>query len=97
MAMRGRGFQFYGAVGDTFGTEHLLHRLGNVIHAGAVGNDHMGGECRLGDCKPESCKKYPFTNQPERLWSLLGFLESVSICPVAYEICERLKQEYHFI
>ena len=56
----------------------------------------VNGECRLGDCKPESCKKYPFTNQPERLWSLLGLIESVSVCPVAYEICERLKQEYHF-
>ena len=54
------------------------------------------GECKLGDCKPESCKNYPYTNQPERLWHLLGFIESVSVCPVAYEICEKLKKEYNF-
>lgn len=54
------------------------------------------GECMLGGCKPESCVKYPHTNQPERLWSLLSFIENVSVCPVAYEICERLKQEYNF-
>ncbi|MDY5498075.1 MAG: YkgJ family cysteine cluster protein [Anaerobutyricum sp.] len=25
------------------------------------------GSCKLEDCKPESCKNYPYTNQPERL------------------------------
>jgi len=54
------------------------------------------GECKLGDCRPESCKNYPYTNQPERLESLLGFLDIISICPVAYEIFERLKKEYGF-
>ena len=54
------------------------------------------GNCKLGDCRPESCKKYPYTDQPERLYSLLGFLDVVSICPVAFEIYERLKQEYGF-
>lgn len=54
------------------------------------------GNCRLGDCKPATCTNYPYTNQPERLWSLLGFIENVSVCPVAYEICERLKKEYNF-
>lgn len=54
------------------------------------------GECILGDCKPESCMNYPYTNQPERLQSLLSFMEHISVCPVAYEICERLKREYNF-
>ncbi|MGN1155059.1 MAG: YkgJ family cysteine cluster protein [Agathobacter sp.] len=54
------------------------------------------GNCRLGDCRPESCKKYPYTDQPERLFSLLGFLDIVSICPVAFEIYECLKKEYGF-
>ena len=53
-------------------------------------------ECILGDCKPDNCKKYPYTNQPERLQSLYSVLEAVSVCPVAYEIYERLKQEYGF-
>ena len=54
------------------------------------------GECMLGDCKPESCANYPYTNQPERLWSLFSFVQSVAVCPVAYEICERLKIAYNF-
>ena len=44
--------------------------------------------CKLGDCKPDSCKEYLYTGQPERLFSLLGFMDTVSICPVAFEIYE---------
>ena len=54
------------------------------------------GNCKLGDCKPDSCKKYPYTDQPERLSSLLSVLDVIEICPVAFEIFERLKKEYGF-
>lgn len=30
------------------------------------------GNCKLGECKPDSCKKYPYTDQPERLSSMLS-------------------------
>ncbi len=35
--------------------------------------DFLGedGKCKLGECRPESCKKYPYTDQPERLHSLI--------------------------
>ena len=56
----------------------------------------VDNQCLLGECKPKSCANFPHTNQPERLWSLLSFIENVSVCPIAYEICERLKQEYNF-
>ncbi len=54
------------------------------------------GNCKLGDCKPDSCKKYPYTDQPERLSSLLSVLDTIEICPVAFEIFERLKKKYRF-
>jgi uncharacterized protein len=54
------------------------------------------GSCAIESCKPLSCKDYPFTNKPERLWSLLGILTSASICPVVFEMLERLKKEYGF-
>ncbi len=50
----------------------------------------------LGSCKPEDCKNYPYTNQPERLWSLYSVLDAVAVCPIAFEIYERLKGEYGF-
>lgn len=54
------------------------------------------GNCKLGDCRPENCKKYPYTDQTKRLQSLLSVLDVVGICPVAFEILERLKKEYGF-
>lgn len=54
------------------------------------------GSCKLGECKPDNCKKYPYTDQPDRLHSLYSVLEAVEICPVEYEIWERLKEECGF-
>ena len=39
----------------------------------------------------DSCKKYPYTDQPERLSNLLGMLDIISICLVIFEMFERLK------
>lgn len=54
------------------------------------------GSCKLGEYRPESCKKYPYTDQPDRLQSLYSVLNAVEVCPVAFEIYERLKKEYEF-
>ena len=54
------------------------------------------GSCKLGDCKPDSCKKYPYTDQPERLFSLLGMLDTITSCPVACEMCGGREEEDGF-
>jgi Fe-S-cluster containining protein len=54
------------------------------------------GECRLGEVRPDNCKDYPYTNRPERLYSLYSVLDAITVCPVAFEIYERLKKEYGF-
>ena len=54
------------------------------------------GVCILGHCQPESCKGYPFTNQPGRMGSLMDIVNNTAICPVVFEIYERLKTEYGF-
>ncbi len=54
------------------------------------------GTCEIEACKPESCRSYPFTDKPERLLSLSSIVNSASICPVVFEMLERLKQEYRF-
>ena len=48
VAVRGGGLQLYCAVGNAFGAEHLFQPVGDVVHAGAVGNHHMGSKRRLG-------------------------------------------------
>jgi len=54
------------------------------------------GECELGESKPKGCKEFPHTNKPGRLQSLYSVLSVASVCPVAFEIVERLKKIYGF-
>ncbi|MFR7592493.1 MAG: YkgJ family cysteine cluster protein [Longibaculum sp.] len=54
------------------------------------------GHCLLKENKPENCKNFPYTNQPERIWSLWSVLSVIEVCPVAFEIFERLKRIYGF-
>jgi len=54
------------------------------------------GVCDIETCKPEGCREYPFTNKPERLFSLLNIVYFASVCPVVFEMLERLKKIYGF-
>lgn len=52
--------------------------------------------CAIEPCKPDSCRKYPYTNQPDRLSSSLSIIESSRVCPVVFEMLEKLKVIYDF-
>ena len=54
------------------------------------------GECKIIDCRPQECIDFPHTDKPERLWSLLSVVQNTEICPVVFEIFERLKRIYGF-
>lgn len=54
------------------------------------------GSCLLGENRPESCRNYPHTDQPDRLGSLYSILDFAEVCPVVYEMLERLKKIYDF-
>lgn len=54
------------------------------------------GLCALEACKPASCRTFPYTACSGRLFSLISTIEHARICPVVFEILERLKQIYHF-
>jgi len=54
------------------------------------------GRCRIQDCKPDLCKGFPFTDQPDRLSSMLSIIYHTEDCPVVFEIIERLKVQYRF-
>lgn len=52
--------------------------------------------CQVASCLPQSCRDFPYTDKPERLFSLLSIVANAKVCPVIYEILEDLKKEYHF-
>ena len=58
-----------------------------------LGND---GRCRIKDCKPDVCRGFPYTDHPDRLSSMYGIIEHAQVCPVVFEILERLKKIYGF-
>ena len=54
------------------------------------------GSCQIQEYRPVSCREFPHTNKPERLWSLLGVLSFAEECPVVFEMLQRLKEIYRF-
>ncbi len=54
------------------------------------------GSCLLGDDKPEDCRDYPYTMRPDRMGSLLAILDNAAVCPVVFEMLDRLKRIYRF-
>jgi hypothetical protein len=50
--------------------------------------------CSIYECRPESCREYPYTHKDE-IWSrLINLVNNCGVCPVVYEIFERLKKYY---
>jgi Fe-S-cluster containining protein len=54
------------------------------------------GKCRIQSCKPIVCRDFPHTDKPERLSSMYSVIGAAEVCPVVFEIIERLKQIYGF-
>ena len=54
------------------------------------------GRCQIQDCKPGVCSGFPFTDQPDRLSSMYSIIGHAEVCPVVFEMLERLKVIYRF-
>lgn len=54
------------------------------------------GSCGIEECKPACCRDYPYTDRTDRMGSLLSLLDSADVCPVVFEMFEKLKAEYGF-
>lgn len=50
--------------------------------------------CSVCDCRPENCREYPYTHKDEIVSRLTNLVENCGVCPVVYEIFERLKKHY---
>jgi Fe-S-cluster containining protein len=54
------------------------------------------GACAIQWCKPAECMDFPHTDKPDRLFGLLGVLSFAEVCPIVFEMLERLKAIYNF-
>lgn len=50
--------------------------------------------CSIYDCRPKTCREYPYTNKKDIVCRLINLVENCKVCPVVFEIFERLKVLY---
>lgn len=53
-----------------------------------------GNGCSIYDCRPKMCREYPYTRKPEFNSRLIYLVNQCAVCPVVFEIFERLKEIY---
>ncbi|MDR1235436.1 MAG: YkgJ family cysteine cluster protein [Holosporaceae bacterium] len=83
---------------ESFIIEHLTKGEEGEYHLKSSPCEFLdeSGRCKIQHFKPNVCKKYPHTDQPRRLSSMYSIIESAKVCPVVFEILERLKKLYRF-
>ena len=87
---------YLGLTRQQFLEEHLVRGRDGLELPAPCRFLNADGKCRLQDCKPEECKGFPYTDRPHRLESTYSVLSAADVCPVVFEILERLKEVYHF-
>jgi Fe-S-cluster containining protein len=50
--------------------------------------------CSIYDIRPKVCREYPYTNKAEFIYRLINMVNNCEVCPVVFEIFERLKAVY---
>ncbi|HWO30910.1 MAG TPA: YkgJ family cysteine cluster protein [Candidatus Acidoferrum sp.] len=51
----------------------------------------MGNLCSIYERRPEACRTYPHFEKPDFIFRLYGVLDSIGICPIAFNAFEELK------
>jgi len=89
--------EFLGQTENDFKNEHLIQtEEGYKIKGKPCSFLCADGICQIQEFRPSACRDFPFTDKPERLFSLFGILEFAEVCPVVLEILEELKKIYGF-
>lgn len=55
-----------------------------------------GKKCNIYDDRPDDCRSFPHLHKPgftSRLW---GIISNYSVCPIVFNVFERLKKELHW-
>ena len=87
---------FLGVTGQDFSDKYLVQTNEGYEIKSPCCFLNANGECLIQECKPAKCRDFPFTDKPDRVSSLLGVVSFAEVCPVVFEIVERLKKIYRF-
>ena len=53
-------------------------------------------KCSIYESRPEKCKHFPYTDKNGFVSRLLGMLSFYELCPIVFNLMERLKEEFRF-
>ena len=53
-------------------------------------------KCTVYEKRPASCAEYPHLNKPNFIFRTMSVLENYKICPIVFNVVERLKTHYNF-
>jgi uncharacterized protein len=53
-------------------------------------------KCTVYDARPHDCRSFPHIEQDNFTFRTLEMVENCGICPIIYNVLERLKKELHF-
>jgi len=55
-----------------------------------------GKKCSIYESRPKECRRFPYTDEDGFISRLLGMLNFYEICPIMFNLMERLKGELRF-
>ena len=55
-----------------------------------------GSQCRIQENRPKKCQDFPYTAKKKFISRLLGMLSFYEICPIVFNLMEKLKTELRF-
>ena len=79
---------------EEFRNEHLKESEGEWIVNSKPCQFLTPDGCSIYESRPKACREYPYTDKKEIIFSLLNLYGNCEICPVVFEIFERLKKKY---
>ena len=50
--------------------------------------------CSIYEIRPKNCREYPYTDKDEITCRLINLICNCEVCPIVFEIFERLKEHY---
>jgi len=53
----------------------------------------VAGRCTVYDSRPGDCRSYPHLHKEGFVFRLTGVVENCAVCPIVYNVFERLKEE----
>jgi len=54
-----------------------------------------GHTCTVYEHRPENCRSFPHLHKPDFVFHLVRAIENCSVCPISFNVYERLKQEIY--